>query len=105
MNYEIEISAQAEADLRDIYEYIAFSLLAPENANSQLDRLEKGIRMLASMPKRFKRYEKEPWYSRGLRMMSVNNFVVFYIPNEETRFVTIIRVIYGGRNIDAELGK
>lgn len=53
MNYEIEFSIQAEADLRGIYEYIAFILLAPEN-------MKKGI-------------------------------------------ITVIRIIYEGRNMDSEL--
>lgn len=38
MNYEVVLSAQAEMDLRGIYEYIAFTLLAPENAIGQLKR-------------------------------------------------------------------
>ena len=40
MIYDIVISAQAEIDLRGIFEYIAFELQAPENASGQLDRLE-----------------------------------------------------------------
>ena len=40
MIYDIEISDQAEIDLRGIFEYIAFELQAPENASGQLDRLE-----------------------------------------------------------------
>ena len=35
MIFEVEISDQAEADLRGIFEYIAFTLLAPENATGQ----------------------------------------------------------------------
>lgn len=38
MIFEIEISNQADADLRNIYEYIAFELQSPENAAGQLDR-------------------------------------------------------------------
>ncbi len=49
------------------------------------------------------RYVKEPWHSRGLRIMPVDNFHVFYIPNKETTIVTIIRVMYGGRDINPEL--
>ncbi len=41
MNYEIEVTEQAESDLRGIFEYIAFSLQSLQNAASQLDRLEK----------------------------------------------------------------
>ncbi|MCI8294974.1 MAG: type II toxin-antitoxin system RelE/ParE family toxin [Lachnospiraceae bacterium] len=103
MSYHVEISEQAEADLRDIYEYIAFTLLAPENASGQLERLEKMIMGLDKMPERFKKYEKEPWDSRGLRSVSVDNFSIFYIPSEEDRVVTIIRVIYSGRDIEQEL--
>ncbi len=32
MIFEIEISDQAEIDLRSIYEYISFELQSPENA-------------------------------------------------------------------------
>ena len=103
MIFEVEISDQAEADLRGIFEYIAFTLLAPENATGQLDRLENGILSLEQYPMRHRAYEKEPWHSRGLRVLSVDNYVVLYIPNEETKVVTVIRVMYGGRNIDKEL--
>lgn len=67
MIYEIEISVQADSDLRNIYEYIAFELQSPENAVGQLDRLEESILGLNQMPERFREYENEPWHSRGLR--------------------------------------
>lgn len=105
MIFEIEISAQADIDLRDIYEYIAFELQSPEHASGQLDRLEAGILALDQMLERFREYEKEPWHSRGLRIMPVDNYCVLYIPNKETQIVTIIRVMYGGRDIDAQLKK
>ena len=41
--YEVEVSEQADSDLRGIFEYIAFELQSPENASGQLDRLEKQI--------------------------------------------------------------
>lgn len=103
MNYEVELSAQADADLRGIYEYIAFTLLASENAVNQLDRLETGIISLEHYPMRHRAYEKEPWHSRGLRVLPVDNYVLLYIPKEDTKVVTVIRVLYGGRNIDKEL--
>lgn len=105
MIYLIEITKQAEADLRGIFEYIAFELISPENASNQLDRLEESIMKLKRMPERFKVYEIEPWYNRGLRQMIVDNYVVFYIPDSQRGIVTIIRIIYVGRNIDRELQK
>ena len=103
MIYEVEISDQADADLRGIYEYIAFELQSPENASSQLERLETSILGLNQMPKRFREYEKEPWHRRGLRIMPVDNYCVFYIPNSKKAVVTIIRVMFGGQDMDMQL--
>ncbi len=103
MIYEVEISEQAENDLRRIFEYITFELLSPENARGQLSRLEKQILSLDTLPDRYRKYEKEPWRSRELRVFPVDNYVVFYIPDSDKKVVTILRVIYAGRNIDNQL--
>ena len=76
-----------------------------QNASGQLDRLEESIISLEEMPERYRRFEKEPWYSRGLRMMPVDNFIVFYISDKEKQRVTIIRVMYAGRNVDEQLAR
>lgn len=103
MIYDVIISDQAEKDLREIYSYIAFELQAPENASGQIDRLEEQIYSLEKMPYRFPDYKKEPWRSRGLRFVPVDNFIVYYIPDEEKAEVSIIRVMYVGRDRDRQL--
>lgn len=103
MKYKIELSEQADKDLRNIYEYIAFELQAPENASGQIDRLEKHILSLDSMPEKYRIYDKEPWKSRGLHILPVDNYVVLYIPDTDTKVVTILRIMYSGRDIDKQL--
>ena len=103
MIYEVEVSEQADSDLRGIFEYIAFELQSPENASGQLDRLEEQILSLDTMPERYRKYEKEPWKSRGLRVLPVDNYVVLYIPDSNKKVVTILRVMYTRRDIDHQL--
>ena len=103
MIYEVEVSEQADSDLRGIFEYIAFELQSPENASGQLDRLEEQILSLNTLPERYRKYEKEPWKSRGLRVLPVDNYVVFYISDSDKKVVTILRVMYAGRDIDNQL--
>ena len=103
MKYEVEVSEQADRDLREIFEYIAFELQLPENAIGQINRLEEQILSLDAMPKRYRKYEKEPWKSRGLRVLPVDNYVVLYIPDSDKKVVTILRVMYAGRDIDNQL--
>ena len=78
-------------------------LQSVQNATGQLDRLEENVLSLAKMPKRFRVYDREPWRSRNLRVMPVDNYLVFYIPNHQEKLVTVIRIMYGGRDVDAQL--
>jgi toxin ParE1/3/4 len=103
MSYEVTLTEQAENDLRGIFEYIAFNLLSPENAIGQLDRIEEKIFSLREYPERFRLYEREPWKSRNTRIVSVDNYVVFYIPDATNKLVTVIRIIYSGRDVSRQL--
>ncbi|MCR5250732.1 MAG: type II toxin-antitoxin system RelE/ParE family toxin [Lachnospiraceae bacterium] len=105
MKYDVILTEQAEKDLRGIFEYIAFELLSPENAVGQLDRIEKRILSLGEYPEKFRRYDREPWKSRNTRVVPVDNYIVFYIPDEEKSLVTVIRVMYSGRDIDKQLNE
>ena len=103
MTYQVKISQQAKTDLRDIYEYIAFTLLSPKNASKLLSTLEKKILSLENFPKRFKLYHDELWHDQELRVMPVNNFLIFYIYDNKNQIVTILRIMYCGRDIPNEL--
>lgn len=61
------------------------------------------ILSLDTMPKCYQKYEKESWKSSGLRVLPVDNYVVLYIPDNNKKVVTILRVMYAGRDIDNQL--
>lgn len=103
MMYSVYLSQQAEIDLRVTFEYIAFELKAPQNAAHQLARLERQIVGLSDFPERYRCYEKEPWKSRGLRIMPVDRYLVFYIVDSSAYSVEVVRVMYSGRDIETHL--
>jgi len=103
MSYQVVLTNQAKADLISIYRYIALDLQSPQTAEGQLSRLEKAIFSLDQMPERYRIYEHEKWKERNLRIMSVNNYLVFYIPSQEEMTVTVMRIMYGGRDVDRQL--
>ena len=103
IEYEVIVTDEAEADLRSVYEHIAFELYSPDNAAGQVKRLERHILDLNYFPEKYRPYQKEPWYGRGMRVMPVDNYVVLFIPNHATKSVTVNRVMYAGRDIDAHM--
>lgn len=103
MIFHVDYSAEARQDLRDIYQYIAYELLAPIAAAGQTENIMKAIRSLEQMPMRHRLYEEEPWHGRGLRVLPVDHYLVFYLPDEINATVSIIRIMYSGRDIEKQL--
>ncbi len=100
MIFTVLISETAENDLKDIVSYIAYFLKSKQNAVNQLKRLEKAIKGLSEFPERFKRYESDGNLDGDVRVMPVDNYLVFYTVDNDSQIVTIVRVLYGSRNID-----
>lgn len=104
-DYKVILSADFKADVRRIHSYIANTLLAPEAALNQVRRIIEATKSLSEMPSRFSLYEKDPWRKRGLRKLVVDNFIVYYLPNDKTKEVIVYRAFYGGCNIDEILSE
>lgn len=98
--YSVIYSAEARRDLTRIKSYIASVLLAPQAATGQTKRIRKSIRALESMPEKFAVVDWEPWHSIGVRKLPVDNYVVFYYVDKFFHQVNILRIFYGGRNIE-----
>lgn len=103
MSWEIKYSELAIADLGEIYEYIYYELSAPISAKRIVNKIRKEIADLGEMPYAFRRYRKEPWKSRNMRCMNVDNYLVFYIPDEDEQAVFVLRIIHGSADYENRL--
>lgn len=103
MKYKIIFSENAKEDLLCIVKYIRDELLSPNIAEKQSNRILSAIKTLDEMPMRCHLCEHNDWKSLGLRFLPVDNYLVFYIPDEEKKLVKIYRIIYGKRDIENQL--
>lgn len=99
--YEILVTDEAVADLESIYLYIATTLLSPEIASDQYDRITAQILKLRTMPERHHVMDSEPEKSRGLRIMPVDNYSVIYIVDEAT--ITVTNILYSASDLHEKL--
>lgn len=67
--------------------------------------LDKEIRSLDFMPSRYALVDWEPWKSIGMHKVPVDSFVVFYTVDSDSMTVAIIRIVYGGRDIESIAAK
>ena len=103
MTWRVDYADDAIQDLQAIYDYISMTLQEPDIAEKQTNRIMDAADTLDHMPLRHRLYDNEPWRSRGLRVLPVDNYIIFYLPDETKNTVTIIRVMYGGRDIEKQL--
>lgn len=101
--YAVEITDAALADMNAIYDYIAYTLLAPENAMGQYNRIAEAILSLEHFPEKFAVFDSEPERSWGMRRMVVDNFLVCYIVDPRT--VTVTDVLYVASDVHTRLLK
>ncbi len=103
MNWKIQYSASSREDLRSVFNYIAYELLSPEYAAGQIERIMKAVRSLEDMPMRHSVYSEEPRKTKQGRFLPVDNYIIFYLPKGDSGTVNIIRIIYGGRDMERQI--
>ena len=97
--YTVRYAPQALDDLRDLYSYVAFSLKEPATAQKLVNRIRKAARSLDALPGRYSVVDWEPWQSMGMHRFTDENYLLFYLIDQSTRTVTLVRIVYGGRNL------
>ena len=99
--YEVKITDKALRDLEDIYDYIGNNLSEPITADKQCNRIIDEILKLETMPERYQLFISEPEHSRGIRKMTVDNYLVCYVISEN--IVVITNIFYGAADIESKL--
>ena len=98
-NGKIQKTSQALNDLKGIYTYIYYNLSSPVNAKNQIRKIKDAIKRLDTFPNGYPIVDFDPWQKINMHKLVVNNYIVFYMIEDETSMVYIARFAYSGRDI------
>jgi len=101
--YDVQITDEAEGDLRRIYTYFAFTRQEPRLARKIYNQIVDKLNTLEEMPFRYPVYQKEPWKSRDVRQIFAGSYCGFYFVRENV--VKVIRILYGGMDLNNALSE
>ena len=94
------VAPRAEADLDDIWLYVANESGSIEIANRLIDTLTDRFFMLAGFP--YVGRARDHDFGPGCRSVAVGEYVIVYcVENEE---VLILRVVHGPRDLESLFG-
>ena len=95
--YTIRLTPIADQDIEEISDYIAYELNNEIAAVDFLEKLEYQILRLEEFPFSCEVVTEKLLRLKGYRKLLVNNYIVFYIVDEQKREVDIVRVLYAMR--------
>ena len=98
MTYSIHITNKGEQDIIEAADYIEFTLLNPAAADSLLDAIEEEVGKLIFMPEKHQIIDDPVLKKWEIRMIPVKNYLAFYVIDENSHTVHIVRFLYGRRN-------
>jgi plasmid stabilization system protein ParE len=96
--YSVYITDIAEEDILSTAEHIATILKSPIAANDLLDEIEKHKIPLESTPNMFSFVSDEYFRTKGIKYITVKDYMLFYTVDEDKKTVHIIRFLYGDKD-------
>lgn len=92
--YKLEYLPSAQRDMVEIVRYIARDLGNPQAALRLSDEFDAAVNILSEYPYACPPYHPIRLLSHEYRKLIVRNYIMLYWVSEETRTVTIMRVVY-----------
>ena len=83
--------------MRGILNYITDIIKQPETAAHIFSSTEEKVKSLNRMPTRHSVVRDEPYATLGVRMMPVENYIAFFVIDEENAEVHVLRILYKKR--------
>lgn len=97
--YEVMLYPKAYRDIDDIYAYIAFEKLSPENAKGQTDRIWNAIKSLERFPESHQERLNGRYAGNGYKQLIIDNYIAIYKIDENAKRVYVVTVQYKGCNL------
>ena len=98
--YSYIFTEKAECDLDEILHYISVDLDNPIAAQNIGRRIFEQIAMACSFPNSGAVVENEYLSDKMIRKLIVDNYIIYYKAFLDEEIISVIRIVYGKRNID-----
>ena len=98
--YTIEYLPIARRDMVDIAKYIGVKLANPDAAERLAEKMAESAEDLANMPYKCPMYIPVKPVKHEYRTLIGHNYIMFSWIDDDTKLVTIARVVYSGRDYE-----
>ena len=98
--YDYRFTEKAEADLTESLRQITADLSNPLAAQELGRRIFDSIDNIRNFPQSGLIVENSFLTDKTVRRLVVDNYILYYKPNDSEKIIYIVRIVYGKRNLD-----
>ena len=98
--YSYRFTEKAVQDLDEILHYITVDLANPNAAQNLGRKLFELIDMVRIFPDSGAPVDNDFLADKTIRKLSVDHYVIYYKAHYEEKVISVIRIVYGKRNLD-----
>lgn len=98
--YSYRFTEKAGQDLDEILRFISVDLVNPTAAQNLGRKVFEKIDVVRAFPDSGAPVDNEFLADKTVRKLSVDNYVIYYKAHYEEKVISIIRIVYGKRNLD-----
>lgn len=98
--YSYRFTEKAEQDFDEILQYISVDLVNPTAAQNLGRKVFEKIDIVRAFPDSGALIDNEFLSDKTVRKLSVDNYVIYYKAHYDERIISILRIVYGKRNLD-----
>ncbi|AGL03661.1 type II toxin-antitoxin system RelE/ParE family toxin [Desulfoscipio gibsoniae] len=102
-SYSLKLTPKASKDLDKIYRYITEELYAEQAAVNLLEKIETSVMRLKDFPFSGNYFADEYLKKKGYRKLIIDNYIDFYVVDEEEKQVVVMRFLYGRQKYEGLL--
>lgn len=101
--YSYRFTEKAEQDFDEILHYISVDLANPIAAQDLGIKMFEQIDMVRAFPDSGAPVDNEFLSDKTVRKLSVDNYIIYYKAHYDDKIISVLRIVYGKRNLDAIL--
>ncbi|MBR2732091.1 MAG: type II toxin-antitoxin system RelE/ParE family toxin [Clostridia bacterium] len=102
-DYKLLFTDAAARDLDETLSYLCGKLKNPVAAKHLFDGMQAALGNLCAFPRSGEAVENEFLILQGVRRVTVDNYNLYYSPDESRKTITVLRILYGRRDLNAIL--
>ena len=98
--YSYRFTEKAEQDFDQILRYISVDLANPIAAQNLGRKMFEKIDVVRAFPDSGAPIDNEFLSDKAIKKLLVDNYIIYYKAHYDEKIISIVRIVYGKRNLD-----